>query len=112
MYVVTAVIKPHKLGDVKDALAEVGINGMTVTEVRGFGRQKGHAEVYRGTEYEVAFVPKVKIEVLVCASNRDPVIQAIVAAAGTKTIGDGKIWATELDVVARIRTGELGEDAI
>jgi len=112
MYCVTAVIKPHKLADVKDALQDMGIAGMTVTEVRGHGRQKGHTETYRGTEYEVSFLPKLKIEVLCDTTARDDVIGAIAKAAATGTIGDGKVWAQPLDVVMRIRTGELGEDAI
>lgn len=112
MYLVSAVIKPHKLGDVKDALQDIGVTGMTVTEVRGHGRQKGHTETYRGTEYEVSFLPKLKIEVLTDTLRRDEVIGTIQKAASTGTIGDGKIWAQALDVVMRIRTSELGEDAL
>lgn len=112
MYLVSAVIKPHKLGDVKDALQGVGVAGMTVTEVRGHGRQKGHTETYRGTEYEVSFVPKLKIEILTDTIRRDDVIAAIQKSAATGTIGDGKIWAQPADVVLRIRTGEVGEDAV
>ena len=112
MYLVTAVIKPHKLGEVKDALTEAGVAGITISEVRGFGRQKGHTEVYRGTEYAVDFVPKLKLEVLADDSTRDGVVEAITGAASTGTIGDGKIWVTAVDSVVRIRTGELGADAI
>lgn len=112
MYLVTAVIKPHKLGEVKDALTEAGVAGITISEVRGFGRQKGHTEVYRGTEYAVDFVPKLKLEVLADDQTRDSVVEAITGAASTGTIGDGKIWVTAVDSVVRIRTGELGADAI
>jgi nitrogen regulatory protein P-II 1 len=112
MYLVTAVIKPHKLGEVKDALTEAGVAGITVSEVRGFGRQKGHTEVYRGTEYAVDFVPKLKLEILADDGTRDAVVTAIAGAAATGTIGDGKIWVTPVDIVQRIRTGELGADAI
>ncbi len=112
MYLVTAVIKPHKLNDVMEELATANVSGMTVSEVKGFGRQKGHTEVYRGTEYEVSFVPKVKIDMVVDAAARDVVIEAIAKAAATGTIGDGKIWVTPVDIAMRIRTGELGEEAI
>jgi nitrogen regulatory protein P-II 2 len=109
---VTAIIKPFKLDDVRDALAEIGIKGMTVTEVKGFGRQKGHTELYRGAEYVVDFLPKVKVEVAVDSDILDQVIDAIIKAARTDKIGDGKIFVVELDQVMRIRTGESGTEAL
>jgi nitrogen regulatory protein P-II 1 len=109
---VEAVIKPFKLDEVKDALSKIGIYGMTVTEVKGFGRQKGHVEVYRGTEYEVTFIPKVKIEVVVPDAIIDKVIATIIEKAKTGNIGDGKIFLYSLEDVIRIRTGERGESAI
>ena len=109
---IEAIIKPFKLDEVKDALHAIGIQGMTVTEVKGFGRQKGHVEVYRGTEYEVTFLPKVKIEVVVPDSVTDKVISTIVDKAKTGNIGDGKIFIYPLEDVIRIRTGEKGEVAI
>ncbi len=109
---VEAIIKPFKLDEVKEALNSIGIHGMTVTEVKGFGRQKGHVEVYRGTEYEVTFVPKVKIEVVVPDSTIDKVIATIIEKAKTGNIGDGKIFIHTLEDVIRIRTGEKGEAAI
>ncbi|RZO20601.1 MAG: P-II family nitrogen regulator [Candidatus Thioglobus sp.] len=112
MKLVTAIIKPFKLDDVRDALAEVGINGMTVTEVKGFGRQKGHTELYRGAEYVVDFVPKVKLEVAVDSAIADQVIDAIVSAARTEKIGDGKIFVYDVDRIIRIRTGEEDQDAL
>lgn len=112
MHLVTAVIKPHKVAAVKEALQDAGVLGLTVTEVRGFGRQRGHTEVYRGTEYSVDFVPKLKLEVLVGTELRDTVVKTIATAAGTGSIGDGKIWVTPVDLTMRIRTGELGDDAI
>ena len=112
MKFVTAIIKPFKLDDVRDALAEVGVQGVTVTEVKGFGRQKGHTELYRGAEYVVDFLPKVKIEVAIDAKMLDQVIEAIVKAARTDKIGDGKIFVSDLEQVVRIRTGETGKDAI
>ena len=112
MKLVTAIIKPFKLDDVRDALAEVGINGMTVTEVKGFGRQKGHTELYRGAEYVVDFVPKVKLEVAVDSAIADQVIDAIVSAARTENIGDGKIFVYDVDRIIRIRTGEEDQDAL
>jgi nitrogen regulatory protein P-II 2 len=112
MKLVTAIIKPFKLDDVRDALADVGVKGMTVTEVKGFGRQKGHTELYRGAEYVVDFVPKIKIEVAVPAESLDGVIEAIVSAAKSNKIGDGKIFVYDLDQVVRIRTGETGPDAL
>ncbi len=112
MKFVTAIIKPFKLDDVRDALAEVGVQGVTVTEVKGFGRQKGHTELYRGAEYVVDFLPKVKIEVAIDSKMLDRVIEAITKAARTDKIGDGKIFVTDLEHVVRIRTGETGKDAL
>ena len=112
MKLVTAIIKPFKLDDVRDALSEVGVQGITVTEVKGFGRQKGHTELYRGAEYVVDFVPKVKIEVAVEAALLETVIDAIVKAARTDKIGDGKIFVYDLQQVVRIRTGETGREAL
>jgi nitrogen regulatory protein P-II 2 len=112
MKFVTAIIKPFKLDDVRDALAEVGVQGVTVTEVKGFGRQKGHTELYRGAEYVVDFLPKVKLEVAIDTKQLDRVIEAIVKAARTDKIGDGKIFVTDLEQVTRIRTGETGKDAL
>jgi nitrogen regulatory protein P-II 2 len=112
MKLVTAVIKPFKLDDVREALSEIGVQGITVTEVKGFGRQKGHTELYRGAEYVVDFLPKVKIEVAIAESSLDQVIEAIAKAANTGKIGDGKIFVTSLEQAIRIRTGETGEDAI
>jgi|TARA_B110001454_G_C12323255_1_gene268714 nitrogen regulatory protein P-II 2 len=112
MKLVTAIIKPFKLDDVRDALAEVGIKGMTVTEVKGFGRQKGHTELYRGAEYVVDFVPKVKLEVAVESAILDQVIDAIVDAARTEKIGDGKIFVYDVERILRIRTGETDQDAL
>jgi nitrogen regulatory protein PII len=112
MKLITAIIKPFKLDDVRDALAEVGVHGMTVTEVKGFGRQKGHTEMYRGAEYVVDFLPKLKLEVGVKADQVDMVIEAISKAAHTGKIGDGKIFVTNLEQVIRIRTGETDEIAL
>jgi nitrogen regulatory protein P-II 2 len=112
MKLVTAIIKPFKLDDVRDALAEVGVKGMTVTEVKGFGRQKGHTELYRGAEYVVDFVPKVKLEVAVGADILDQVIEAIVGSAKTEKIGDGKIFVYDVEQIIRIRTGETNLDAL
>ncbi|MDD9901734.1 MAG: P-II family nitrogen regulator [Alphaproteobacteria bacterium] len=109
---IEAIIKPFKLDEVKDALHEVGVQGMTVTEVRGFGRQKGHTELYRGAEYVVDFLPKIKIEVVVEKAQADDVIEAITRAAQTGRIGDGKIFVTPIENVVRIRTGEMGKEAI
>jgi nitrogen regulatory protein P-II 2 len=112
MKLVTAIIKPFKLDDVRDALSEVGVQGITVTEVKGFGRQKGHTELYRGAEYVVDFLPKVKIEAAVDDSLLDQVTDAIIKAAKTDKIGDGKIFVYDLDQAIRIRTGESGPDAL
>lgn len=109
---IEAVIKPFKLDEVREALSEVGITGLTVTEVKGFGRQKGHTELYRGAEYVVDFLPKVKIEVVVADATVESVVEAIIKAARTGKIGDGKIFVMELEEVYRIRTGETGEDAL
>jgi nitrogen regulatory protein P-II 2 len=112
MKLLTAIIKPFKLDDVRDALSEIGIQGMTITEVKGFGRQKGHTELYRGAEYVVDFLPKVKIELAIADGQLDPAIEAITKAANTGKIGDGKIFVSELGEVIRIRTGETGSDAV
>ena len=112
MKLITAVVKPFKLDEVKDALKAVGVVGITVSEVRGFGRQGGHSETYRGSEYKVDFVPKVKIETIVGDDLADRVVDTIVQAARTGKIGDGKIWVTGVDSIVRIRTGESGTDAI
>ena len=109
---IEAIIKPFKLDDVKDALHEVGVSGITVTEAKGFGRQKGHTELYRGAEYVVDFLPKVKLEVIVEDSMAERVVEAIAAAAQTGRIGDGKIFVTNVEEAIRIRTGETGVDAI
>ena len=109
---VEAIIKPFKLDEVREALSEIGVSGLTVTEVKGFGRQKGHTELYRGAEYVVDFLPKVKIEVVVKEAEADRCIDAIVKAAKTGKIGDGKIFVTEVGHVVRIRTGEINEDAV
>jgi nitrogen regulatory protein PII len=109
---VEAIIKPFKLDEVKEALSGIGIQGMTVTEVKGFGRQKGHTELYRGAEYVVDFLPKIKIEVTVSDEMADKVVEAIVASASTGRIGDGKIFVHDLTEVVRIRTGERGPDAV
>ena len=112
MKLVTAIVKPFKLDDVKEALKDAGIQGMTVSEVQGFGRQRGHTEVYRGTEYTVDFVPKVRIEILSDDDEADRVADAIVDAARTGKIGDGKVWVVDVANVVRIRTGEMGNDAL
>ncbi|MDX1695122.1 MAG: P-II family nitrogen regulator [Ketobacteraceae bacterium] len=112
MKLVTAIIKPFKLDDVRESLSEIGIQGITVTEVKGFGRQKGHTELYRGAEYVVDFLPKVKIEVAAADDLLDQVIEAITKAANTGKIGDGKIFVTNLEQAIRIRTGETGTDAL
>jgi len=112
MKLVTAVIKPFKLDDVREALSEIGVQGITVTEVKGFGRQKGHTELYRGAEYVVDFLPKVKVEVAISDDLLDQVIEAVTNAANSGKIGDGKIFVSSLEQVIRIRTGETGSDAV
>lgn len=112
MKLITAVIKPYKLDEVREALSEVGITGLTITDVKGFGRQKGHTELYRGSEYVVDFLPKTKIEVAVSDDNTEKVIDAISQIANTGKIGDGKVFVSTLEQVVRIRTGELNEDAL
>lgn len=109
---ITAVIKPHALDAVKDALKGIGVQGLTVSEVKGFGRQGGHTETYRGAEYSIDFVPKVKVEVLIAADAAEQATTAIVAAAGSGKIGDGKVWVTPVSEIIRVRTGERGTDAI
>ncbi|MEK7292064.1 MAG: P-II family nitrogen regulator [Actinomycetota bacterium] len=112
MKLITAIVKPFKLDEVKDALKAAGVNGITVTEARGFGRQGGHVETYRGAEYNVDLVPKVRLDILVDQSVVDQVVDALVKAAGTGKIGDGKVWVTDVSRVVRIRTGEEGTSAI
>ena len=112
MKLITAIVKPFKLDDVKDALKAAGVQGMTITEVQGFGRQRGHTEVYRGAEYTIDFVPKVKLEILVEDSEVGSVIDCICGSAQTGKIGDGKVWVVPVDDVRRIRTGEAGVDAL
>ena len=112
MKLVTAIIKPFKLDDVREALSERGITGMTVTEIKGFGRQKGHTELYRGAEYVVDFLPKIKVEVAVSDDTCDQIVDTIRGAANSESIGDGKIFVSELAQVVRIRTGETGEEAL
>jgi nitrogen regulatory protein PII len=112
MKLITAIIKPFKLDDVRAALSEIGISGMTVTEVKGFGRQRGHTELYRGAEYVVDFVPKTRVEVAVKSELLDQVVEAIVGAARTGKVGDGKIFVSEIERVVRIRTGEADEQAL
>ncbi len=112
MKLITAIIKPFKADDVREALAEIGVNGMTLTEVKGFGRQKGHTELYRGAEYVIDFLPKAKLEIAIADDLLDKAIEAICNAAGTGQIGDGKIFVTNLEQSIRIRTGESGNDAL
>lgn len=112
MKLIIAIIKPFKLEEVKDALAEIGVEGMTVTEVKGFGRQKGHTEIYRGSEYTVDFLPKVKIEIVVADEIKDKVVETIAKAARTGKIGDGKVFVLPVDEVVRIRTDERGDGAV
>jgi nitrogen regulatory protein P-II 1 len=112
MKLIVAVLKPFKLDDVKEALKRLGVQGMTLSESQGFGRQRGHTEVYRGAEYEVDFVPKLRVEVLVDDAQVDEVVEAIVNAAKTGKIGDGKVWVVPVDTVVRVRTGERGTDAL
>ena len=112
MKLITAIVKPHRIEEVKEALRDIGVNGLTTTDVEGFGRQRGHTEVYRGAEYQVDFVPKVKVEVLVPDDEVQGVVDAVVNAARTGKIGDGKLWVVEAEQVIRIRTGEMGPDAV
>ena len=112
MKLITAIVKPFKLDEVKEALKDAGVQGITVSEVQGFGRQRGHTEVYRGAEYTIDFVPKVRLEILADETDLDRIIDAIVAAARTDKIGDGKVWVTDVDRIVRIRTGEMGADAV
>jgi nitrogen regulatory protein P-II 1 len=112
MKLIVAVIKPFKLNDVKEALKTAGVQGMTLTEAKGFGRQRGHTEVYRGAEYEVDFVPKIRVEVLVDDSQVSDVLEAVISSASTGKIGDGKVWVVPVETVVRVRTGERGVDAI
>jgi nitrogen regulatory protein P-II 1 len=112
MKLIVAVLKPFKLDEVKEALKTLGVAGMTLTEAQGFGRQRGHTEVYRGAEYEVDFVPKIRVEILVDDNQADEVVDAIVRAAATGKIGDGKVWVTPVETVVRVRTGERGRDAL
>jgi nitrogen regulatory protein P-II 1 len=112
MILVTAIVKPFALGDVKAALEHLGVLGMTVSEVQGYGRQKGHTEVYRGAEYSVDFVPKVRVEVVVDDDAAEKVVDAVVHAARTGKIGDGKVWTTRVEQIVRVRTGERGRDAL
>ena len=112
MKLITAIIKPFRMDDVRAALSDIGVQGITATEVKGFGRQKGHTELYRGAEYVVDFLPKLKLEIAVADDAVEPIIEAIIKAASTGKIGDGKIFVTNLEQVIRIRTGETGEDAI
>ena len=112
MKLVTAIIKPFKMDDVRSALSEIGVQGVTVTEVKGFGRQRGHTELYRGAEYVVDFLPKLKLEVACAADQTEAIVDAIMDSAGTGKIGDGKIFVSDLEQVVRIRTGETGEEAI
>ncbi len=112
MKLVVAVVKPFKLDEVKEALKTLGVHGMTVSEVQGFGRQRGHTEVYRGAEYEVEFVPKVRLEIVVDDAQAEEVVSAVVDAAGTGKIGDGKVWILPVEEVVRVRTGERGSEAL
>ena len=112
MKLITAIVKPFKLDEVKEALKDAGVQGMTVSEVQGFGRQRGHTEVYRGAEYTIDFVPKVRIEIVADDVDVDRILDAIVAAARTDKIGDGKVWVADVDRIVRIRTGEMGVDAV
>ena len=112
MKLITAVVKPFKLEDVKQVVRALGVNGMTVSETRGFGRQRGHTEIYRGAEYKIDFVPKVKIEIVAEDGDVDGIVQAIMAAARTEHIGDGKVWVVPVEQVVRVRTGEMGSDAV
>jgi len=112
MKLITAIVKPFKLDEVREALQECGVDGLTVTEVKGYGRQKGHTELYRGAEYVIDFLPKVKMELMVADDQAETVVDTIREAANTDKIGDGKIWVTNIEQLVRIRTGETGEDAL
>ncbi|MDA8368206.1 MAG: P-II family nitrogen regulator [Actinomycetota bacterium] len=112
MKLIVAVLKPFKLDEVKEAVKALGVHGMTLTEVQGFGRQRGHTEVYRGAEYEVEFVPKLRLEIVVDDAQAADVVEAIVSSAGTGKIGDGKVWVVPVDEIVRVRTGERGVDAL
>ena len=112
MKLITAIVKPFKLDEIKEALKDAGVQGMTVSEVQGFGRQRGHTEVYRGAEYTIDFVPKVRLEILADDVDVDRIVDAVVASAKTDKIGDGKVWVTDVDRIVRIRTGEMGADAV
>ncbi len=112
MKLITAIVKPHRVGDIKASLQAAGVRGMTVSEVSGFGRQKGHTEVYRGAEYTVDLIPKVRVEVLVEDAELESILDTIVKSAGTGAIGDGKVWVTPIDTVVRVRTNERGSDAL
>jgi len=112
MHLITAIVKPFKVDDVKSALKDAGVAGVTVSEVQGFGRQRGHTEVYRGAEYTVDFVPKVRVELLVDDADIEQLLEAVIAAARTGKIGDGKVWVTKVEQVVRIRTGERGTEAL
>ena len=112
MKFVTAILRPHQLDDVREALSDTGVSGITVTEVKGFGRQKGHTEMYRGAEYQIDFLPKVKLEIAIPASKLDSVIETITNVASSGKVGDGKIFVTDLEKVVRIRTGETDQDAL
>ncbi len=112
MRLVVAIVKPHRLDEVKEALRDIGVDGMTITEVEGFGRQRGHTEVYRGAEYQVDFVPKIRVEVLCDDDQVEGVVEAVSTAARTGKIGDGKIWVLPIERLLRIRTGEMGPDAL
>ena len=112
MKLVTAIVQPQKVDDLKEELGKLGVLGMTVSDAQGYGRQKGHTEVYRGAEYDITLVPKIRIEIIVDEDDVDPVIETVVNAAQTGKIGDGKVWVTEVDRIVRIRTGEEGADAV
>ncbi|WXT99560.1 MAG: Nitrogen regulatory protein P-II 2 [Catillopecten margaritatus gill symbiont] len=112
MKFVTAILRPHQLDDVREALSEAGVSGITVTEVKGFGRQKGHTEMYRGAEYQIDFLPKIKLEIAISASKLESVIESITGVANTGKVGDGKIFVSNLEKVVRIRTGETDQDAL
>lgn len=112
MKLVTAIVKPFKVDDVKDALRAIGVHGLTVSEARGFGRQGGHTETYRGAEYTIEFVPKVRLEIVVDSADADTVVDALCSSAATGKIGDGKVWVTDVERIVRIRTGEEGHDAL